>query len=176
MSLLYHCEGTMATYAEQLQKIWSKYEAAGNSMPATAREVARWAIRNKLWAPRPSDVESQCAEELARAAREEYRTDINGRRYRAKHSVRVDKNGTQLSFWADIDSAPRSHMERAFAQRRRQVVGDCWQLKVDIDHYNGVHPKESPIQMVFDFTDDLNELLALEGLDKQAANYPVSAT
>lgn len=165
----------MATYTEQLQKIWAKYEAAGNTMPATARDVARWAIANRLWAPKPSDVESQCAEDLARAAREEYRTDNNGRRYRAKHSVRLDKNGSQLSLWADIDSAPRSHIARAFAQRRKQVVGDCWQLKVDMDHYNDAHPLDAPIQMVFDFTDDLKELLTLEGLGSRKATYPSSS-
>lgn len=164
----------MTTYAEQLQRIWNKYEAAGNAMPATARDVARWAIANRLWQPKPSDIESQCAEELARAAREEYRTDKNGRRYRARHSVRTEKDGAQISLWADIDSAPRSHMERAFAQRRKQVVGDCWQLKMDIDHYNGAHLSEPPIQMVFDFTDDLNELLSLEPFGREPT-YSASA-
>lgn len=152
----------MTTYNEQLQKIWKKYEDAGNPTTVTAREVARWAIDRGLWKPQPSDVEKRCAEELARAAREEYRTDEYGRRYRARHSARVEKNGKQLSFWADIDKAPRAHMELAFSQRRRQIVGDCHQLNVDVDHFNNLTSTELPIQMVFDFTEDLAEIEALE--------------
>lgn len=160
----------MATYAEKLQEIWRKYENAHDSMPATAREVARWAIGRGLWKPQPSSIEKRCAEELAKAAREEYRTDKYGRRYRARHSARIEKNGQQLSFWADIDKAPRSHMELAFAQRRRQIVGDCHQLKIDVDHYNGKNPTTLPIQMIFDFREDLEELEMLE-LPKGAINY-----
>lgn len=152
----------MATYTEQLQKIWEKYEAAGNETPATAREVARWAIKQGLWKPQPGSIENKCAEELARAAREEYRTDEFGRRYRARHSATLETNGIQQSFWADIDKAPRSHMQTAFSQRRKQIVGDCHQLKIDLDHYNGIHPGDIPMQMVFNFEEDLAEIEALE--------------
>jgi len=96
----------MGTKNEVLQRVWKEYETAGNPAIVTAREVARWAIKQGLMRPRPADFEGQCAEELARAAREEYRTDRYGRRHRARHSVRLKKNGLQLSFWADIDSAP----------------------------------------------------------------------
>lgn len=159
----------MTTYNEQLQKIWRKYEEAGNLMPVTAREVARWAIREGLWKPQPASIEKRCAEDLARAAREEYRTDKYGRRYRARHSARIEKNGRQLSFWTDIDKAPHSHMELAFSQRRRQIVGDCHQLKTDVDHYNDNNTTGLPIQMVFDFTEDLAEIEAF-GLSKKIAN------
>ena len=49
-------------------------------------------------------------------------------------------------------------MEMAYAQRRQMIVGDCRQLRVDVDAYNDVHIQEPPIQMVFDFTVDLEEL------------------
>jgi hypothetical protein len=49
-------------------------------------------------------------------------------------------------------------MEIAFRQRREQIVADCAQLKIDVDSYNENRKPESPIQMVFDFTDDLIEL------------------
>jgi hypothetical protein len=46
----------------------------------------------------------------------------------------------------------------AFQQRRQQIVGDCRQLKSDVDSYNENRNPSSPIQMVFDFTLDLVEL------------------
>ncbi len=148
----------MANYNKQMQDIWKDYEQAGMPTPTTTRDVAAWAIRQGLWRPQPSDVIARCAEDLAKALREEYRTDSRGRRYRAKHAVRTQVNGQQQVFWADIDKAPRAHMEKAFAWRRQQVVGDCFQLKTDVDVYNDAHSQEQPIQMVLDFTVDVEEL------------------
>jgi hypothetical protein len=147
----------MATYTEQMQQIWRAYEDDGQPVPATSHEVAAWAIRNRLWHPRPADVVGQCAEDLSQALREEYLTDAKGRRIRAKHSALVARDGKQFSFWADIRTAPRSHMELAFRQRRNQIVGDCRQLKNDVDSYNDANANQAVIPMLFDFTDDLEE-------------------
>jgi len=138
---------------EQLQEIWKQYKAAGNPMPAATIDVARWAIRNKLWKQEQAQSIRQCAEEMSRALREEYRTDRKGRRYRAKLCFR----NRQKWLWDDIDSISRGHAERGFAHRRKSIVGDCHQLKIDVDHFNDVHPNEEPIQVYFDFTDDLEE-------------------
>lgn len=48
-------------------------------------------------------------------------------------------------------------MERAFQLRRRQIVGDCKQLKTDVDSFNDNHPAEKPIQLLLDFADDVAE-------------------
>ncbi|KAK0360602.1 hypothetical protein LTR94_026679, partial [Friedmanniomyces endolithicus] len=92
--------------------------------------------------------------------RQEKRIDAKGRRYRAKHSVRTWIGGQQLSLWADIDTAPREFLEKSFGQRRQAIVGDCFQIKQDIDHFNDEHPGEQPIQIILDFTDDVAEMEA----------------
>ena len=51
-------------------------------------------------------------------------------------------------------------LELAFKQRRRQIVGDCRQLKTDVDSFNQNRDPDDPIQMSFDFTNDLLELEA----------------
>jgi hypothetical protein len=89
--------------------------------------------------------------------REEYITDARGRRVRAKHVARVTEGGKQLNLWADIRNAPREHLLVAFKQRRQQIVGDCRQLKLDVDSYNSTRGAKHPIPMVFDFTADLAE-------------------
>jgi actin-related protein len=53
---------------------------------------------------------------------------------------------------------PRDHMEVSFKQRRAQVVGDCHQLKNDVDYYTEKTPDEKPIKMAWDFTDDMDDL------------------
>lgn len=97
------------------------------------------------------------ASDMSDALREEYATDGEGRRYRVNHAVRVNKGGVQYTFWAIMRDAPREHMQKAFVQRREQIVGDCVQLNTDVEAYNALHPAERPLQMLFDFRDDIEE-------------------
>lgn len=149
------------SYSEQVrQRIIKPYERSGKSWPATAHEIAEWALQNRLWDAHPSIVLNQCADEIARAMREEVVTDPQGRRVRAKHVANIRRDGKQLPLWDDIRRADREHMQIAFQQRRQQIVGDCRQLKVDVDSYNDNRNRAQPIQMIFDFTLDLAELEA----------------
>jgi hypothetical protein len=56
-------------------------------------------------------------------------------------------------------------MEIAFQQRRHQIVGDCRQLKADLDSYNDNYNAGEALQMVFDFTNDLADIEALAALE-----------
>ena len=155
---------TGPTYSEQLQRLAEQYRDAGRPWPATMRQVAAWAIEEGLWKPQRGTLISRLAEELSRALREEYITDPQGRSVRAKHAARVKQEGENLTLWDDIRTAPRVHMQMALQQRRQQIVGDCRQLKTDTDSYNENTNPGTPIQMVFDFTDDLAELEVMEML------------
>ena len=147
-------------YVQQLQRIVTKYIEDGEEWPATSHQIARYAINNHLWEAQKATVIDLCAEQLARAMREEYISDPQGRVVRSKHAARVA--GEQTVLWADIRTASREHMVVALQQRRQQIVGDCRQLKADTDSYNENYNTGKPIQMVFDFRDDLVELEALE--------------
>ena len=92
--------------------------------------------------------------------RNEHFTDAKGRRVRAKHSVKSRRGDQNFSLWDDIRTADRAHMETSFAQRREQIVGDCRQLKTDVDSYNDAHVDDVSIQLVLDFTMDVAELEA----------------
>ncbi len=161
----------MATYTEQMQNLYEEYVADGNKVPVETKTLARWAISSGRWKMRPEDVVRKCAEELSRAFRQEYRTDETGKRIRTKHAAQVFDGEAQKSLWCDIDTAPRAHMQRAFSQRRKQIVGDCHQLANDVGYYNRKNEKQAPIQLLLDFTDDVEELQMLEesGEDVEAA-------
>lgn len=148
------------TLTEQNQKIIAKYRECGQPWPATSVAMARWAIGERLWGIHPSKMIRQCADQLAQAMREEFITDPQGRRVRAKHAAPYNEQGHLFLKWDDMRTATHNHMEMAFANRRQQIVGDCRQLKVDIDSYNENYrsSQERLIQGVFDFTDDLIEL------------------
>jgi hypothetical protein len=156
----------MAKFSEQMQAIFDRYTVEVDSSPVSLDNVASWAIERGLYRPAPRDVVKLCREALAESLRQEKRTDSKGRRYRAKHSVRTNVGGLQLSLWADIDNAPRSFMEKSFGQRRKAIADDCFQVKQDVDHFNDENADEAPIQIVLDFTDDVAEMEAAGQQDR----------
>ncbi len=151
----------MSAYANQVKTYLERYqvEVGGNGL-LDAHAVAEWAYMNGLHKPSVRTVIDAIAADIAQVFREEYRTDETGQRYRAKHAVRSKKGDKSMSLWADIDDdrAPRDHFLRSFAQRRQQIVGDCFQLKTDVDVYNTKNPTQKPIQVPLDFTYDVEEL------------------
>lgn len=145
---------------KQNQKTVRDYRASGQHWPATAKEIADWAIENGRWEIPWSAVRKKCAEEIAAAMREEYFTDKMGRRLRLLHPATVKRQGELFTEWDDIRTAPRSHMQLSFQQKRRAIVGECRQLKTDLDSYNDAHSDEEPMQISFNFYMDLAELEA----------------
>jgi hypothetical protein len=116
---------------------------------------------NGLWAPHRSNLIRICVDQLADAMREEFYTDPQGRRVRAKHAARVRIGNKQQYLWDDIRTAEHGHMQIATQQRRQQIVGDCVQLKRDVDSYNENRQPPAPIQIELDFTADVAEVEAL---------------
>lgn len=157
----------MAKFSEQMQAIFDRYTEEVDSSPVSLDNVAAWAIEQGLYRPAPRDVIKLCREALADSLRQEKRVDAKGRKYRAKHSVRTNIGGVQLSLWADIDDAPRLFMEKSFSQRRKSIADDCFQIKQDIDHFNDENLDEMPIQIVLDFTDDVAEMEAAVQHDRE---------
>ena len=63
---------------EQMQKLVKLYQDQGGMWPATSHEMAAWVVKQGLWKPLQSEVVSICAEQLARAMREEYvKSELN---------------------------------------------------------------------------------------------------
>lgn len=145
-----------------MQNTWHHYDGGRDHLPSSAREACEWAVAEGLLELLDVDPYDVLAGEMAQALRAEYGTDDKGRRYRVNHAVRVTKAGVQYTFWAAMGFAPHDHMERAFAQRRDGIVGDCAQLKTDIDVYNDVSAGEhEKLQLVLDFTEDIAEREAM---------------
>ena len=63
-------------------------------------------------------------------------------------------------------------MQVSFAQRRRLVIGECNQLKMDVDSYNENANQGSQLEMSFNFEPDLAEKAAVREFEraKEAAS------
>ena len=154
------CATFKRSYSEQMQRLVEEYRADGQPWPAPARDIALWMIRTNRWDRGDKTLVDLCARDISTAMRQEFHTDPQGRRVRTKHSANIPSgkapNG-QLALWDDMRTAPRAFMERAFKQRRHQIVGDCVQLSTDVDSYNDNSSSDDPIPMLFDFQDDVAE-------------------
>ncbi len=45
--------------------------------------------------------------------------------FQSSLTVLVQQGSEQLVLWDDIRTASHNHMQRAFQQRRQQILGDC---------------------------------------------------
>lgn len=160
----------MKSRAEILQDVVRKYQEAGNSLPASPKEIARWAIENRFWAPRPEAIVNQCAEQISQAMSMEYFTDADGNRVRAKHAVVYPEGSHQHVIWDDMRTGDVRNLEVSLKQRRIHILHGCKQLKNDVDYFNSHRVPDKPIQMIFNFELDLEEMeLARQKLRKRAA-------
>jgi len=143
---------------DRLQQIWHRYETDRQHKPTSAREAVEWAVQEGLLELPETDPYDILAGQMAQALRNEYRNDEKGRRCRVNHSVRITKGGVQYSFWGSMPHSSHDFMEKTFAQRRELIIGECAQLKVDVDVYNDMVTGSKPlIQLVLDFTEDVAE-------------------
>lgn len=147
----------MTTLNEQLLRIVEDYRAAGCKWPATREQIAEWAVEHERYELTRGMAVRQCAERIGRAMGLEHIRDKKGRSVRKYYAARIREDGQLVMKWDDWN-APRPFMEMAAANRRNQILGQCWQLKNDMDSYSDRHCQMEPIQMDFNFNVDLEEL------------------
>ena len=150
---------------EQLQGLIRLYKTETGVKEFDVQQIADWAIARGAELPKPKTAREVFAVQLADAARAEYRVDPKtGLAYRANHALRGKTNdGRQYSFWVDIDDATKAQMLFSLTSRTQQMVGDAVHLKIDETIWNDRHPTEEPIQLVMNFTDDVEERLNSPG-------------
>lgn len=161
----------MATKHQLMQRAIRQYREITGKSEVTMKEVAEWAVKTLgMELPKPVLPIDRLAREFAQAAREEIKHDTKtGNPYRVNHVVKVKQGEEQFSLWLDIDNAPRKDILKSLIMRREQMVSDGLQLSYDADHWNNVNPNENPIQLVFDFTDDIAERKASACIKEEAA-------
>lgn len=146
----------MANKSQMMQRLIRLYKDETGEKEVDMHKVAEFAVKKGWSLPRPQNPLDALAKQFSRAAREEIRHDEDtGRPYRANHAVSTMQGNVQLTFWVDIDEAPRRVIHKSLINRREQMVGDGLQLTLDADHWNNINSEEEPIVIPMDFTDDI---------------------
>ena len=71
-----------------------------------------------------------------------------------------------LFVYVDTDEATRAQMVTSSVLRREQIVSDVYNLELDLDHWNSIHPDEEPIGLPKDFEMDVEIRKATDGYDE----------
>lgn len=147
---------------KKLQKIVHDYMHECDSDSVDLEKVAEWAIQTGRWKRQPPTLVKMCKRELARAIRNEYYDDPQGREVRVMHPVR----GEQMVFWVNIQTARPEHMRISLQNRRYAILYDCRQHRIDFRSYNDNNLYGAKLPPA-----DYNFNLDLEELDKPT-DYP----
>ena len=145
--------------SSQMLSIAQLYLAAGGTEPIDLDALAIFAINEGHWTKRGVSPKQLCKKAFSRAFREQYHDDPQGRQVRTYHAACRVVQGEQHVFWGDMRTAPGEHTEDAFSQRRRQIVGDCVQLKLDVDSFNDNNTEGRHYQLPLDFSEDVEDRL-----------------
>lgn len=146
----------MGNKSQEMQSIIKRYREKTGKSSIDMHDVAKFAASMGWPLPKPKTALDRLAEQFSSAAREETRIDdVTGKPYRANLAVTTWQGSQQFTLWTDMDEAPRHIAHRSFHQRREQMVGDAVQLTFDVMHWNRINLAETPIEMLMDFTDDV---------------------
>jgi hypothetical protein len=101
--------------------------------------------------------------------REEFITDNQGRRVRAKHvALMPGPDGEQTYLWDDIRTMSREHMQVSAQTERQQIANWCYRPKVDVDSFNENRNTGAAIQLKLNFESDVQEMEAVEKAKRKA--------
>jgi len=139
------------TKKEQLLRIRDEYRAEHGNEPATAREMGDWAVATGRYKLPEHATARKCAEEIADAMALDMVTVVGGRRVRTMHAWRNE----QRTLWDHIGTISRNNMALSVAFKRNGIVGEVKQIKIDVDHFNELHPDDPALQVSFNFENDL---------------------
>lgn len=147
---------------DQMMEIVGLYVEAGGEEPVDLAKLAKFAIERGHWNRGDTDdLRMQlCKRQFSRAFREQHHSDPQKRYVRTYHATKTKAgDGKQTTLWGDVRTAQPEHMDVAFQQRRSQIVGDCTQLRNDVDSFNDNNTFGAHFQLELDFTDDAAERL-----------------
>lgn len=153
---------TQRKKTDQMMDIVQLYLEAGGAEPIDLAKLAKFAMEHGYWERGNADELrlQMCKREFSRAFREQHHRDPQKREVRTYHAVITNEGGgKKTTQWGDVRKADPEYMEVAFQQRRSQIVGDCTQLRNDVDSFNDNNNYGAHFQLELDFTEDAAERL-----------------
>lgn len=155
---------------QERQRFIRHYKEQTGESEIDMHKVAEFAKRMGWQMPRPPSDVDMLAKLFADDAQAERRYDQKTRRpYRAYQAIPSGPKQLNLFVYVDTDEATRPQMQKSAVIRREQIVSDAYNLQLDLDHWNDVHPDQEPIDLPKDLTLDVEIRKASDGYEEDAA-------
>ncbi len=146
----------MASQRQRIQRIIRLYLEEKGVEEYEMPNIVEYAVGRGYKVPPPISGIEQLTRKFTQAAAEEMRIDeATGKPYRAHHARMTMRDGKQIPLWFDMDRAGRPVVHMYATQRREHIVGEVWQLTLDLEHWSRVHPTEQPVKVPPDMTMDI---------------------
>jgi len=153
---------------QERQRFIRHYKEVMGETEINMHKVAEFAKAQGWDMPQPPSDIDLLAKKFTEDAQAERRYDEKtGRPYRAYHALPVQSGQLNLFVYIDIDDATRPQMHKSAVHRREQMVSDGYQLTLDLDHWNSVHPEAQPIELPMDITLDIEIRKAMADQDDE---------
>ncbi|MFO1174922.1 MAG: hypothetical protein U1E48_06900 [Paracoccaceae bacterium] len=153
---------------QERQRFIRFYKEKTGESEISMRKVAEFAKENGWDMPKPPSDVDMLAKLFADDAQAERRYDAKTKRpYKAYQALPASPVIMDLFVYVDTDEATRAQMLTSSVLRREQIISDVYNLELDLDHWNSIHPDEEPIGLPKDFEMDVEIRKATDGYDEE---------
>lgn len=153
---------SQSTAVSSMQEGIKAYIDAGNPLKVPKENIAAWLVRNDLYDVPFEDKIRQCARDLGNAMKAASRGGTAGEKVRKYLSARMpytDEDGKEVQKWLWDDAATCSgdFYRAAIRHMKGQVVTDLRSIAATVKWGNENNPnlRDNPIQLSFDFTNEM---------------------
>ena len=150
----------MASYTEQVVRLWQEWEAKTGKDSGDPNDFVEWAVANKKLVAHPQDVKKMLRRQVTQSLRQARRRDEeNGFTYRAFQSASLFEGGGVIKHYFDTDTGGSPSLrQKSVKQRREGIANDVYRAVCDVERMNLVHKDDPQLNLFSDFTDDVVEL------------------
>jgi hypothetical protein len=162
----------MSYWARKVHEFWDEWISLTGQESGNPDDFVEWALAAKRLEPSPQDMKQLLRRQVTQALRQAKRYDEEGGfTYRAKQSVTLFSGDAAIKHYFDTDTGGTATLrQRSTKQRREAIAHDVYRAVCDVERMNKVFTTEPQLRFHPNFTDDVAELRAAEGLDHDEDN------
>lgn len=128
------------TFNQRMLDIMQEWQTEHEADAIDIDAAAKWAVEMKKYQRTPPTMEQQCRIDMRRALQQSHYIDAQGNKVRAKHAVKLEYNGEQLTLYIDSRTAKPDLMQRTFDQIWQAIGNDVKRHSIEKQSYDLNNP------------------------------------
>lgn len=137
-------------FNQRMLEIMQEWQSEHNSELIDIDAAAKWAVETKRYQRIPPTMEQQCRIDMRRALQQSHYIDPQGNKVRAKHAVKLEYNGEQITLYVDSRTAKPDLMQKTFDQIWQAIGNDVKRHSIEKQSYDLNNPYGETLSL-FDY-------------------------